>query len=86
MKDGAPFETIVKVQGTVQKRDKADPKSPTGEILLEAKKIEFVSFASKDLLVAECLRRLAAEAPEDLSPRAISHAFGSPKPGTGFPQ
>jgi len=34
----------------------------------------------RESALAEDLRRLAAEAPEDLSPRAISHAFGSPKP------
>ena len=31
-------------------------------------------------LAARHLRMLAAEAPEELSPRAISHAFGTPKP------
>jgi aspartyl-tRNA synthetase len=50
MKAGAPLETIVKVQGTVQKREKADPKAPTGEVFLDARQIEFVSFAQKDPL------------------------------------
>jgi tetratricopeptide (TPR) repeat protein len=33
-----------------------------------------------DSALAEDLRRLAAEAPEELDPRTISHAFGTPKP------
>lgn len=33
-----------------------------------------------DSALAEELRRISAEAPEELSPRAISHAFGTPKP------
>ena len=50
MKEGPALETIVRVKGTVQKRDKADPQSPTGEVLLEARSIEFVSFAAKEIL------------------------------------
>src|SRR5206468_2254882 len=50
MPEGPAMETIVKVKGTVQKRDKADSKSPTGEVFLEAKEIEFVSFAAKEIL------------------------------------
>jgi len=34
----------------------------------------------RDSGLAEDLRKLAAEAPEELDPRAISHAFGTPKP------
>ncbi|MDP8991282.1 MAG: hypothetical protein M3N41_14525 [Acidobacteriota bacterium] len=33
-----------------------------------------------DSALAEDLRKLAAEAPEELDPRTISHAFGTPKP------
>ena len=34
----------------------------------------------RDSTLAQDLRALAADAPQDLSPRAISHAFGTPKP------
>ena len=36
--------------------------------------------ADRDSVIAGEIRALAASAPEDLSPRVISHAFGSPKP------
>jgi len=34
----------------------------------------------RDSALAEELRRIAAEAPEDINARAISHSFGTPKP------
>jgi len=36
--------------------------------------------ADRDSAIAQEIRALAAAAPEELSPRVISHAFGSPKP------
>jgi hypothetical protein len=34
----------------------------------------------RDSAIAQEMRRLAQESPEAISPRAISHAFGTPKP------
>ena len=36
--------------------------------------------ADRESAIAEDLRKLTAESPSDLTPRAISHAFGTPKP------
>ena len=36
--------------------------------------------ADRDSAIAAEIRALAAQSPEELSPRVISHAFGSPKP------
>jgi hypothetical protein len=41
---------------------------------------EELSPADRDSAIAQEIRTLAAAAPEDLSPRVISHTFGSPKP------
>ena len=72
----ARLKKIERLLASGEVRDALENVVPS-EMYLVAREL---SGNDRDSGIAQEMRRLAAEAPEDLSPRAISHAFGTPKP------